>query len=172
MRTQTVEFKIFKFMELSKEAKEKAKQDYYDVIDYPFLQEELQDWCAELLDKKKIKHENLKLYYSLSNCQGDGLCFIGDFKWGKYFIKITSPTSHYMHKNSTIIDITYIKRDEEVYASEVVEKAFKKIYDAICDKLEKVGYDELEYRMTDEEFADHCEMNQYEFNEDGTRSKY
>ena len=160
-----VYYTVYKFKELSKEAKQKAIDDYYEDSDYPFLYEELYSWLEELLEKNKITITGeTKLYYSLSYSQGDGLCFIGNFKWRKYYVKITH-SGHYYYSNSTTIDI---ENEEAEYASEKTIERFKKIYTKICDKLEKIGYEELEYRPTFKEFEDLCDSNKYTFLNDGT----
>lgn len=47
------------------------------------------------------------------------------------------------------------------------EEALKKIYFDICSKLEKEGYETLEYRMSHEEFSQLSDENLYEYTQDG-----
>ena len=39
--------------------------------------------------------------------------------------------------------------------------------DKICDKLEKQGYDEIDYLTSDEALKENIDMNEYRFEEDG-----
>lgn len=72
MRIITKEYKIFTYNQLSEEAKEKAKQWYLDSQDpYTFTH----DLIADL--EMKTGFSNLRPYYSLNYCQGDGLCLAG-----------------------------------------------------------------------------------------------
>lgn len=73
MRKITKIFNIYNYNELNKEAQEKARREAYDLlteIKCDFLQEDLED-------RLKANYNIIpdELYYSLSYCQGDGLCF-------------------------------------------------------------------------------------------------
>ncbi len=71
MRIATKEFKVYKYQELGEKAKEKVRQEYIEHIDpYDFTYNVMQDL-------KNIGLQNLRPYYSLSYCQGDGLCLVG-----------------------------------------------------------------------------------------------
>lgn len=72
MRTATVEYKVYKYIELTDEAKEKARQWYLEGRE-PFVFTEI---CEE--DLYNLFGENdLKVQYSLGYCQGDGLNIYG-----------------------------------------------------------------------------------------------
>lgn len=72
MRTATVEYKVYKYEELSDKAKEKAKQWYLEGRE-PFV---FTEDCEE--DLHNLFGENdLKVQYSLSYCQGDGFNIYG-----------------------------------------------------------------------------------------------
>lgn len=72
MKTITREYEVYNYSELSEEAKEKAKRWYLDGQDaetFTYLQmEDLQ---------RLFNNSDLKLQYSLSYCQGDGLNIYG-----------------------------------------------------------------------------------------------
>lgn len=72
MRTATVEYKVYKFEELSDKAKEKVKAWYLEGREpYMFTED-----CEE--DLHNLFGENdLKVQYSLSYCQGDGFNIYG-----------------------------------------------------------------------------------------------
>ncbi len=164
------QYTVYKFNELSKKSKEKAKEDYYEKEDYPFLEEDLENNLQKILKENKIiEFENsLKVYCSLSYCQGDGVCFIGKFKWKKYFINIQH-TGRYCHENSVSMEIFIDESFEsEPNNYEEMETKFKKVYDSICYKVEKYGYSIIENRMNNKKFNEHCESNNYMFKVDGT----
>lgn len=47
------------------------------------------------------------------------------------------------------------------------EKVVRNIFSILCDTYESWGY-EYFYKISDEDLAEHCEANEYEFFEDGT----
>ena len=71
METRT--YNVYKFNELTKEAKENAINKWYEDEEYPFLEEDLRQEL-ENIDTLKL-FSDVKLQYSLSCCQGDGLSF-------------------------------------------------------------------------------------------------
>ena len=175
MRTEQIE--IYKFEDLSEEAREKAIEDlreHNNNDNHYFLEEELNELLKEELDENNIKHyDDLKLYYSFSYSQGDGLCFIGNFRFKDFEFGIKH-NSNYYHKNST--EIWFIDEfQEEDNLSEIVrqkaiekaEEEFKEIYSKICDKLEKIGYEAIEYENSEENLKELIEANEYEFLENG-----
>ena len=80
MRIETVEYKVYKYNELSAEAKEKVKQWYLEGQE-PFIFTEMcEDDLYNLFGKNDLNGIgicDLKVQYSLSNCQGDGLNIYG-----------------------------------------------------------------------------------------------
>ena len=77
MKTVIKMFPIFSFEELSSEAREKAKQN--------FLNTELRNWDFQDMVKNQIivdfPHSDLKIQYSLSYCQGDGVNLYGKLSY-------------------------------------------------------------------------------------------
>jgi hypothetical protein len=166
MKKVMVEYEVYEFKELSEEEKEKAKATWYENEDYPMLKDNLNELLGELLEENKIKEMGeTKLGYSLSYSQGDGLNFTGTFEWKKYLIKITHSWRYEFASSSDIILMD--KESGEEISNEKVEKQFKDMYIGICNKLEKAGYAELDYRMDDKEFQEHCESNGYNFSKNG-----
>lgn len=72
MRVATVEYKVYKYNELSEEAKEKAKEWYLNGQE-AFI---FTDMCKEDLYNLFGKN-NLDVQYSLASCQGDGFNIYG-----------------------------------------------------------------------------------------------
>ena len=71
MRIITKEFKVYKYEELSEKTKEKVKQDYINNLD-------ANDFTYTIIeDLHSIGLKNIRPYYSLSYCQGDGFCLAG-----------------------------------------------------------------------------------------------
>lgn len=69
MRTITKNFNVYNYNELSEEAKEKVKEWYLnDDLRVDLFHEDLKNQLAG-----NYKRSNLKVIFSLSNCQGDGL---------------------------------------------------------------------------------------------------
>jgi hypothetical protein len=48
-----------------------------------------------------------------------------------------------------------------------MEKVLESIYKDACKRLEKIGYDDIEYRRSDEHIDEELEAHDYEFDEDG-----
>jgi len=158
------EYTVYKFNELSVEAKEKAIEKWYEQEDFFGLTDDLEESCKDLLTANKVKlKEGLKIYYSLSYCQGDGLCFIGHFEYRNRDVKITHK-GRYCYADSVTIDIT---DNDDNEAAKGVYDDFKAIYRDICKELEQNGYAAIEYRMNNEDFLEHCEANNYMFTADG-----
>jgi hypothetical protein len=108
----------------------------------------------------------LKGYYSLSNSQGDGFCFIGDFTFKGYNVKITHKNRYY-HKKSTEIIIYDENGNSDFKGYEEIEKEFKEIYYSICDKCEKYGYNLIEEENSEYRISDYYICNEITFRENG-----
>ena len=159
MKTKTIN--LYNFNELSDKAKEKAIKDWYETEDYPMLDEDLTEFVKDLLSAAKVEFSDINVLYSLSCCQGDGLCFTGTIKNNGITAKL-SHSARYYYANS--VDIDYFDAEGE---SVDEDTDLKKIYLNICSKAEKQGYEILEYRMNNEEFAELCDSNDYTFLESG-----
>lgn len=164
--------KTYEFHELSSKAKERAKNQYYEREDYEYLSDDLMEILKEQLKENDIEllnEKSLKIFYSLSNRQGDGLCFIGDFTFQNLEIEITH-NARYYYANSTDINYYNINSGDYVYEEdEKITRDFKGIYLDICQSLEDIVHEILEYRMSDNEFEEYCNANGCTFLEDGTR---
>lgn len=73
MKTVAVEYKVYKYNELSNEAKEKVKQWYLEGQEPFIFTEMVNDDLYNLFGKN-----NLDVQYSLGYCQGDGLNIYGE----------------------------------------------------------------------------------------------
>ena len=80
MRTVTNIFNVYNYNELSEEAKEKVKEWY---LDDDTRVSDFSDMCNE--DLKELFRSDLKVQYSLSYCQGDGLNIYGEVEAEEIF---------------------------------------------------------------------------------------
>ena len=99
MRTITKEVKIYSYSELDERAREKVKNDYMENLDSSIFTEQV----IEDLREKGL--ENLRPLYSLSYCQGDGLCIYGsiDFK------EITGELKNIFYQDFKLSDYKVLK---------------------------------------------------------------
>ena len=160
---KTITINLYSFDELSDKAKEKAKLKWYEHEDFPMLEENLTDSCEYFLEQAGVKFSDISLLYSLSCSQGDGLCFTGTIEKNGIKLKLTHSYRYYFARS-----VTMYFEDAEGNEMDNDDETLKAIYFDVCAKLEKQGYDEIEYRMTDAEFSEHCEANDYTFEADGT----
>jgi len=166
---ETRQINVYEFKELNKDIQEKVLNRFREQNEYDFLEENLTESLKDLLKKNKIKvvNDDLKIHYSLSYCQGDGVCFIGLFKWKKFLIRIKHNFQYY-HKRSTDINVLKVdKEGNEEDAEEKDEEAFKNLYYNICDKIEKEGYSEIEVQDSEENLKEIININEYKFFENG-----
>lgn len=165
MRTFTTTTTVYKFDELSDEAKEKALQEHTENNYMPFLSADMNERLHELLGENKLKYdEQPEVLYSLSYSQGDGAMFEGTVYYKAWRVDI-SHSGHYYHENSKDLDITSVKTGND--APDKVYSEFNELYVSICKELEQYGYDQIEWQNSEEYFAEMCEANEYEFTKDG-----
>ena len=176
--TRKIKEKTFKLSEMKglKIVELKAKNGEGD---FDFLSENLEETLKEKLQEKNLKFsDDLKVYFSLSYCQGDGFCFIGTIKTEKATFKIEHVGGYY-HENSKEIDlICLVEKDREVYTefnnrqekkSEKLIEEFNKLYVEICKELEKIGYSMMEEREEENilksglsDFLEQNNLNEFE----------
>ena len=162
MKTKTIE--LYEYSELSPEAKEKALAKWNETNDDPLMQSHMINLLKEKLEERGIKYDtdSIDVRYSLGYSQGDGFMFEGkleDEKERAITIKHDG-NAHYYHSHTANID--YPEASETDYAK------FEKVYQAICNEMERIGYDETEQQQSEESFQDACDANEYTFRKDGT----
>lgn len=159
MKTKTIN--VYEYSELSPAAKEKALNSWRENNDDPFLQSHMINLLKEELDERGLKYDtdSIDVRYSLSYCQGDGFMFIGRVMWRRKEITITHGDHHYSHMYTARFDC------EGLTVRELGQ--FQAVYEAVCKKLERAGYDEIEYQNSEESFIETCEANGYTFRENG-----
>lgn len=168
MRQVTHTYNVYKFDELTKEAQERALDYFRESEDFPFLEESMQYKLEQLLEQSKIRYdETPTVQYSLSWSQGDGAMFYGRVYWRQYTIDIEH-SGRYYHYNSKTFDINLTNGNNisgKVY--ERVEQEFNELYVDICHELERYGYAEIDYILSEESIKELIDANEYEFTEDG-----
>ena len=157
------EFKVYSFKELSREAKDKAMEDWNYDDELEWLQDDMEYKAEELLKKNKIEGDLQNVFYSLNYCQGDGAMFEGNFKWKGYFVDIVQ-SGHYNHYNSKTI-IICDNNGEKV--SDKIDKEFDDLYVEICEELAQYGYGSIEYEQSEDNLKELFEANDYQFVENG-----
>lgn len=163
MKTKTIN--LYSLDELSKEAQEKAHQEWIENDDMPFLSEDMTEYLKELLKENNLTYDEVpKVYYSLSYCQGDGAMFEGTVYYGAITARIKH-SGHYYHYNSKELDLTMTRTGNEAPESSYLK--FNNIYVDICEQLAKYGYAEIEDKQSFEYFKDICEANDYTFTSKG-----
>lgn len=137
--------KQLKFSEYLKQIKYKVKslKDLEEYSEYDFLSDDLQNLLYEKLKENNIKEvKDLKIYYSLSNSQGDGVGFYGEFEYKGINIKIIHYGNyyHYNSKNIYLLQEEFkTSKEEELFYNE-----FNELYINICKELEKEGYNYID----------------------------
>jgi len=159
MKTKTIN--LYEFSELSEKAKKQAINKWYENEDYSYLEDILRESAIDLLKENGCEYNAIQLLYSLSYCQGDGLCFTGEvYKNG---ITMRIKHNHRYYFSSSVEFFFFDETGEETEEN----KELTNIYLTICREVEKQGYAEIEYRMTEDEFSELCTANEYFFDEKG-----
>ena len=177
---------IYEYDELSAEAQKQARETwlkYHQGDSYV---------CDMITADFKITLEEMGLptgvYWSLGNCQGDGVAFEGivDLEkytrvhelrgWGPvedfFHVEITN-RGRYSHWNSMYVTIEGWEMDDHPSAwwcYRFADPLHSHVVDRIKEvsrELEKTGYAELEYQSSDECAADHLLDCSWKFTEEG-----
>ena len=187
---KTIEIELYKFTELSENAKnaaiEKHKENSEIFLDF------FSDDCHEQIREKGFKG-NIKLQYSLSCSQGDGLSFSCDYfdNLNALFIEILGTEKQktidsiinnisfkcdgnngrycYASKNDINLELDDYKGNNYLIHEIVskVESKLKDLYIDLCNQLEKQGYDDIEYQYSDEYITETLTENDCYFTIDG-----
>ena len=186
---KTIKIKLYSFNELSETAKNNAIEKWRN--DSEIFLDFFNDDCVNLASEKGFK--DIELQYSLSYCQGDGLSFSaqsydnlenlflqvlgkGKEKTAKIIsescnLKIKSNNGHYCYASKSDVDI-YL--DYSINDSENIENVVNQVlellqdeYLELCSEMEKNGYNEIEYQLSDEAISETLQVNDYDFTEEG-----
>lgn len=190
---RTAEVKVYKFDELSDAAKQRARdiekdKDCFDSWDIEHL---MYDYMSE------YDIESLDISFSLSHCQGDGVSFTGilwDDAIKRFVKDVVGSVEVYNRACEEVIPhmtVKFIRRShrysnpmtvyteidlpEWVYEEVDFADALVKVLEpqienwriGMCNDLEKLGYEQIEYYRSDEYVDEMLRINEYEFTEDG-----
>lgn len=191
---RTIRTKIYKFEELSEDAQQTAIDKFRNNLEIylDFFNED----AKEQIEKAGF-YDDIKLQYSLSCCQVDGLSFSckriewktieplftevlgqGKEKTAKLIFEYCSfickgNDGRYCFASKNDIDFTFENYNREYQnIKEVVGNVLTKIenkYLELCKQLEKQGYSEIEYQQSDEAIKETILANDYEFTKDGNK---
>ena len=182
--------KIYQYDELSEESKERVRErNRIDLVDTET--EMLNEYFIDILHTDHHYFKDLKFYWSLGYCQGDGLCFESDFDLGLYLklhrpnlkqsvhdiifnnvhVEVKPKSSRYCYSSIEDVeaDFGYIKEDHCrlcKLVDDIVED-IQNLYIKICKEFEVRGYKAYEYLGTDEFAKDNADINGYEYDEEG-----
>ena len=171
---KTVEVKVYEFKELGEQAKEKAKQDHAALWGYAWQDEALASLkaMAEAFGAKLRNYE-----VDFFNSSHSGAKFDAPNLSRREIKKILSGLGSYDPKTLQghgDCKLTGFCMDED--ALDGFRRAFEG-GESDLDTLLQAGFDswlksaqaDCKSQYEDEQFAEHCEANGYEFNEDGSR---
>lgn len=159
---------VYKFDQLSDEAKEKAREWYREGYDDPMMQSHMINLTGEALEAAGFKVNqyggaDLDVRYSLSYCQGDGFSFLGDIERDGKRYKVTQNSNHYYHE-MTMDCVEVDDEGNETEAPKVLEELRK-----IAREMARKGYEEIEYQQSAEVVDEVIEANGYTFTSEGNR---
>ena len=186
MRIVKIEVPVYRYAELNDKAKEVAKDH---ILSATRDAQGFTDSVKHTLDVLGI--EKAEVYYSLGNCQGDGLCFTGSITWNKaieiryikesiakldkdfikscedciYSINFYKFDRMYNHCNTVTVEF---EDSSWMYAEDFtkLKDIFLTWYKALCGKFEHQGYKWF-YEISEEDVAEYCNNNDIEFTADG-----
>lgn len=195
MRTVSIDYDVYKYQELSEQAKEKAKEWYLEGKDAGWFADD----CEEIL-RCEFPNSELKVEFSLSYCQDDGLNIYGSIDllelWNKldtskytdkekkfmeYALKEYSMlydmpqnwrygycmSSSWDFTENTVSDMEYANlRGIKYDVLEKFNEDCKEYMEKLCSDFEKDGYAYF-YEVDEDEMIDMCEANEWEFTVDG-----
>lgn len=180
---RTIMIELYNFDDLDSKARERAMDQVAEYID---LREPIADDLTEMFQDElmTIGYPASDVAWRLSNCQGDGVAFYGRLDSSQLRIlrdrlmpelpdseiellemNIEQTNSYYHHYNTMGLSYTY-----HGGMCEAIEQFVKNVKDDIVDvskRLEREGYETLEYNKLEEAMLDYAESKQMEFTQDG-----
>ena len=111
MRTITETKNIYKYEELSEEAKETVKQWY---LNDEFMAQDFEETTLERL-YELFKNSKLKVQFSLNSCQGDGLNIYGKLNLMDVFTAIRNPENKELFEKYNYEFSEYEQKTIEAY---------------------------------------------------------
>lgn len=193
MKTTTIT--SYNYNELSKEAREKARELCRDInVGYDGWADFIIDEYKEKLDN--LGYDNTKIYYDGFYSQGDGACFMADVNIEKWILThkvktrfkklldelkrgiwaniVITHSSNYYYATSTNVN-----SEASIDMSDKAYKQLDEVVEWVKEEREKMGnelYRELEkeyyYLISDEAVSETIRVNEYQFTKNGDRNIY
>jgi hypothetical protein len=167
MRTETTTRTLYKFNELSDEAKEKAVSKLYDInVNHDWWEDEF----ACFKDGLKQKGVTVKnIYFTGFSSQGDGACFTTEkihcenitywvYQSGRYYHENTMKLEYEIENGVTDEEFNLLKEKAESFLEDCKEQARELYRD-----LEST----YNYLTSEAAIIETIEANDYEFTEEG-----
>lgn len=186
MRIVKIEVPVYRYAELNDKAKEVVKDH---ILNATRDAQGFTDSVKHTLDVLGI--EKAEVYYSLGNCQGDGLCFTGSITWNKameisyiknsvdkldkvfvaccedcvYSINFYKFNRMYNYCHTVTVEF---EDSSWMYAEDFtkLKDIFLTWYKALCGEFEHQGYKWF-YEISEEDVVEYCNNNNIEFTADG-----
>ncbi len=181
---------IYTYDELDDSAKDRARE-IIGSWNAEWEGDNLTDYFAEFLAEQGFPSD--KIGYSLGHSQGDGVAFYGSINLDVWFAansrktyyrtlrnynpwaRIDSNSWHYSHAYTMSVTV---ESDYDYSSNPKVGENRERLLAELCDeleesvrdmshKLEKWGYEAIEYCYSDEAVRENCEANEYRFTEEG-----
>lgn len=157
---------VFFYDDIPTEAgKEKARSWYKDSDDMPWLEEYVTEKIVEGLDKIGYSVDGVRVFYSLSYSQGDGVSFEGTVTYEKtgkaYTVK---QSGRYCHEYT----MSAYTEDYDGYEQDA-DDAFMDSIRSVAIDAKRAAYREMEAEREDESVAETIRANGYTFTADGER---
>jgi len=197
MRTVSINYDVYKYQELSEQAKDEAKRWYLEGKDANWFKDDCDIWLSETFPNSK-----LEVQFSLSSCQGDGLNIYGNVDYNDIYAVIVESSAKFTEKEKKYIawfikefasDYKMIENPRYGYCyscmwnftENIIEDmeynnirgikydVLKKFNEVVKEHFEKLCSDferdgySYFYEVDDDEMIDMCEANEWEFTADG-----
>jgi myo-inositol catabolism protein IolC len=169
---KTIEIKLYKFSELSEDAKQKAIEKHYDInVDYDWWQntyEDARQIGLKITSFDLDRNRNAKGEFLLSACEvaQNILNEHGEscetYKTAQSFMEDWQPVFN-----------DYMNEESENYESRELEDEMQDLEDdflkSLCEDYSIMLQNEYEYLCSDEVIIETIEANEYDFTEGGSR---
>lgn len=186
---RTIRTKVYKFNELSEEAKKVAiEEERRSYMEYGEPLYMFDDYCKE--KAKEYGFYDCKFQWSLSYSQGDGLSFSGSIDADDLIkmampnlkksiacaisknivIEIKGNTAHYSYAAKSDVDVWLEANKDYPHIDDIVHELrtyLKELYMQLCRELEKDGYSWIEEEDKDERIIERIEANEWEYTKNG-----
>lgn len=173
---KTISVNLYSINELEPKAKAKALDKLRQCeLEDGFINSNVSENFASILEERKL---DLKAFWSLSNCQGDGVAFEGSLskddilrlelatleELEKVDLECIDISLHgrYTHENSMVLTSRY---DDRRYHETLdkIELSVLGYLQALSKEFEAIGYNDIEFQTSDEVLIETSEANEFTF---------